>query len=136
MFLEKRLLNAIYLLNGENKKTFSTQETLFKKNSLNIYMCFYFGPTKSFLKALSINSGLLLIIEKSVLLIKTKFTIASVETILFWSTNSEWITILGLLDNSKYYIQTIPIPDYLGGYDVYEDLVSDHLPVMLRFSPK
>ena len=41
-----------------------------------------------------------------------------------------------LLDNSKYYIQTLPIPDYLGGYDVYEELVSDHLPVMLRFSPK
>ena len=41
-----------------------------------------------------------------------------------------------LLDNSKYYVQTLPIPDYLGGYEVYEELVSDHLPVMLRFSPK
>ena len=35
LLLEKRLLNTIYLLNGENKKTVSSQETLFKKNSLN-----------------------------------------------------------------------------------------------------
>ena len=41
-----------------------------------------------------------------------------------------------LLENSEYYVQTLPIPDYMGGYETYEKLVSDHLPVMLRFSPK
>ena len=41
-----------------------------------------------------------------------------------------------LLENSDYYVQTLPIPDYMGGYKNYEELVSDHLPVMLRFSPK
>ena len=41
-----------------------------------------------------------------------------------------------LLEDSDYYVQTLPIPDYMGGYETYEKLVSDHLPVMLRFSPK
>ena len=41
-----------------------------------------------------------------------------------------------LLENSNYYVQTLPIPEYMGGYITYEKLVSDHLPVMLRFSPK
>lgn len=34
---------------------------------------------------------------------------------------------------SDYFVQTLPIPDYMGGYEIYEKLVSDHLPVMLRF---
>ena len=41
-----------------------------------------------------------------------------------------------LIENSNYYVQTLPIPEYMGGYITYEKLVSDHLPVMLRFSPK
>ena len=41
-----------------------------------------------------------------------------------------------LIKDSEYYVQTLPIPDYMGGYEIYEELVSDHLPVMLRFSPK
>jgi len=41
-----------------------------------------------------------------------------------------------LIEDSDYYVQTLPIPDYMGGYKNYEELVSDHLPVMLRFSPK
>ena len=35
---------------------------------------------------------------------------------------------------SDYYVQTLPITDYMKGYNIYEELISDHLPVMLRFS--
>ena len=35
---------------------------------------------------------------------------------------------------SSYEIRTIRMGDYMGGYDVYETYISDHLPVMLSFS--
>ena len=41
-----------------------------------------------------------------------------------------------LIKDSNYYVQTLPIPDYMGGYENYEKLVSDHLPVIFRFPPK
>ena len=36
-----------------------------------------------------------------------------------------------LQSNSNYRIMTIPIDDYMGGYDVYEEFISDHKPVMV-----
>jgi endonuclease/exonuclease/phosphatase family metal-dependent hydrolase len=36
-----------------------------------------------------------------------------------------------LQSNSNYRIMTIPIDDYMGGYDVYEKFISDHKPVMV-----
>ena len=38
------------------------------------------------------------------------------------------------LSGEDYYVQTLPITEYMKGYDNYEELISDHLPVMLRFS--
>ena len=35
---------------------------------------------------------------------------------------------------ADYDVRTILMGDYMGGYDVYEAYISDHLPVMLSFS--
>jgi endonuclease/exonuclease/phosphatase family metal-dependent hydrolase len=36
-----------------------------------------------------------------------------------------------LQSNSNYRVMTIPIDDYMGGYDIYEEFISDHKPVMV-----
>ena len=33
----------------------------------------------------------------------------------------------------SYWVETIPMGEYMGGYNVYEDYISDHLPVLLSF---
>lgn len=38
-----------------------------------------------------------------------------------------------LLNDSDYLIKTIKVGDYMGGYNIYEDLISDHRPVLLSF---
>ena len=38
-----------------------------------------------------------------------------------------------LIEGSNYHIQTIKMGDYMNGYDTYEKLISDHLPVLLSF---
>ena len=35
-----------------------------------------------------------------------------------------------------YFIDTIPIDDYMGGFDIYESYISDHMPVYLSFPIK
>ena len=35
--------------------------------------------------------------------------------------------------NSNYDVKTLLLGQYMGGYDVYESYISDHLPVMLSF---
>ena len=35
-----------------------------------------------------------------------------------------------------YFINTIPIDDYMGGFDIYESYISDHMPVYLSFPIK
>ena len=36
-----------------------------------------------------------------------------------------------LNSNTNYRVMTIPIDDYMGGFDVYEKYISDHKPVMI-----
>ncbi len=36
-----------------------------------------------------------------------------------------------LNSNTNYRVMTIPIDDYMGGFDVYEKYISDHMPVMI-----
>ena len=36
--------------------------------------------------------------------------------------------------NNQYDVMTIPMGKYMGGYDIYEAYISDHLPVLLSFS--
>ena len=35
---------------------------------------------------------------------------------------------------SSYDVQTIPMGDFMGGFDIYEAYISDHRPVLLSFS--
>jgi len=37
------------------------------------------------------------------------------------------------LNNKTYNVYTIPIDDYMGGFDIYEKYISDHMPVYLSF---
>jgi endonuclease/exonuclease/phosphatase family metal-dependent hydrolase len=39
-----------------------------------------------------------------------------------------------LINNKNYDVMTIPMGKYMGGYDIYDAYVSDHLPVLLSFS--
>ena len=36
-----------------------------------------------------------------------------------------------LVDGKNYIVKTIPIDEYMGGYDIYEEYISDHMPVLL-----
>jgi endonuclease/exonuclease/phosphatase family metal-dependent hydrolase len=38
--------------------------------------------------------------------------------------------------NSDYFVQTLPMADYMGSFEIYETYISDHLPVMLSFPIK
>ena len=38
-----------------------------------------------------------------------------------------------ILSDKNYKVQTIPIDSYMGGFDVYEKYISDHMPVYLSF---
>ena len=37
------------------------------------------------------------------------------------------------IDNQTYVVFTIPVDDYMGGFNVYEEYISDHMPVYLSF---
>ncbi len=39
-----------------------------------------------------------------------------------------------LLYNSTYTVKTVPIDTYMGGFSVYEEYISDHMPVLLSLS--
>ena len=39
-----------------------------------------------------------------------------------------------LVSPDAYLVKTIPIDDYMGGFSIYEEYISDHMPVMLSFS--
>ena len=39
-----------------------------------------------------------------------------------------------LLSNSTYTVKTVPIDTYMGGFSVYEEYISDHMPVLLSLS--
>ena len=36
-------------------------------------------------------------------------------------------------DEKSYLVKTIPIDKYMGGFDVYEAYISDHMPVLFSF---
>ena len=38
-------------------------------------------------------------------------------------------------DNSSYDVKTIPIDTYMGSFSIYEEYISDHMPVLLSFIP-
>jgi endonuclease/exonuclease/phosphatase family metal-dependent hydrolase len=38
-----------------------------------------------------------------------------------------------LIPNSSYDIRTIPIDKYMGSFSIYEEYISDHMPVLLSF---
>ena len=37
------------------------------------------------------------------------------------------------IDKNSYQVDTIPIDKYMGGFDIYESYISDHMPVYLSF---
>ena len=40
-----------------------------------------------------------------------------------------------LMDNNLYEVKTIPIDKYMGNFSIYEEYISDHMPVLLSFLP-
>ena len=40
-----------------------------------------------------------------------------------------------LIPNNSYIVKTIPIDTYMGGFSIYEEYISDHMPVLLSFLP-
>ena len=37
------------------------------------------------------------------------------------------------IDKNSYQVDTIPMDEYMGGFDIYESYISDHMPVYLSF---
>ena len=37
------------------------------------------------------------------------------------------------IDNNNFFVQTIKLDEYMGGFNIYEEYISDHLPVLLSF---
>jgi len=40
------------------------------------------------------------------------------------------------IDKNSYQVDTIPIDEYMGGFDIYESYISDHMPIYLSFPIK
>ena len=41
--------------------------------------------------------------------------------------------ISSFIDKNSYQVDTIPIDEYMGGFDIYESYISDHMPIYLSF---